>query len=152
MLRKSRSTNRFAADRFVCSVNRPLVRILRRTQRLAINGQQIAWLGQWRTEFGVPIFSGINPPDAISAATRQPSVFEALGDSSLNFLLRVFTVNQVQTPLKLKSDLYFSIFRTFGQHGVEIPFPQRDLHIRSVDASISLASVTASPSSPGAVH
>jgi len=90
-------------------------------------------------------------PDVLTDPAPEV-VFEGLGDSSLNFLLRVFTVNQVQTPFKLKSDLYFSIFRTFGQHGVEIPFPQRDLHIRSVDASISLASVTASPSSPGAVH
>jgi len=74
-------------------------------------------------------------------------VFEGLGESSLNFLLRVFTVNQVQTPFKLRSDLYFSIFRTFGQHGVEIPFPQRDLHIKSVEAPISLTSATVPPSS-----
>ncbi len=78
-------------------------------------------------------------------------IFEGLGDSSLNFLLRVFTVNQVQTPFKLKSDLYFSIFRTFGEHGVEIPFPQRDLHIKSGEAPISLVKVAAPPSSAGPV-
>jgi len=66
-------------------------------------------------------------------------IFDGLGDSSLNFLLRVFTVNQVETPSRLKSDLYFAIFQTFGQHGIEIPFPQRDLHLRSVDAPIALA-------------
>ncbi len=78
-------------------------------------------------------------------------IFEGLGDSSLNFLLRVFTVNQVQTPYKLKSDLYFSIFQVFGQNGVEIPFPQRDLHLRSVEAPISLAGVAA-PSSGEPAH
>jgi len=78
-------------------------------------------------------------------------IFEGLGDSSLNFLLRVFTVNQVQTPYKLKSDLYFSIFQVFGENGVEIPFPQRDLHLRSVEAPIALAGVTA-PSSGEKAH
>jgi small-conductance mechanosensitive channel len=87
-------------------------------------------------------------PDVLADPAPEV-IFEGLGDSSLNFLLRVFTVNQVQTPFKLKSDLYFSIFRTFGQHGVEIPFPQRDLHLKSVEAPISLASVAAPPSSEG---
>ena len=32
----------------------------------------------------------------------------------------------------MKSDLYFEIFRRFKEAGIEIPFPRRDLHIRSV--------------------
>lgn len=30
-----------------------------------------------------------------------------------------------------KSDLYFAIFEKFKEHGVEIPYPQRDLHFKS---------------------
>ncbi len=84
-------------------------------------------------------------PDVL--ANPAPEViFKEFGDSSLNFVLRVFSINQVQTPLKLKSELYFSIFRVFAEHGIEIPFPQRDLHLRSVEAPISIASVAGKPS------
>jgi len=55
-----------------------------------------------------------------------------LGDSTLNFELRVWTERHVQTPTKLKSDLYFSIWTACKQAGVEIAFPQRDLHLRSI--------------------
>jgi small-conductance mechanosensitive channel len=67
--------------------------------------------------------------------TPEPDViFTEFGDSSLNFELRVFTESQVHTPAILKSELLFAIFKTFSEHEIEIPFPQRDLHIRSVSA------------------
>lgn len=66
-------------------------------------------------------------------------VFTAFGDSSLDFELRVWTMSQVRTPQILKSDLYFSIFKLFKREGVEIPFPQRDLHLRSVSVPIQVA-------------
>lgn len=58
-------------------------------------------------------------------------ILTEFGDSSINFSLRVWTINQVRTTSILKSDLYFGIHRAFAKHGIEIPFPQRDLHIRS---------------------
>lgn len=66
-------------------------------------------------------------------------IFIEFGDSSLNFELRVWTTQQVQTPMRLKSDLYFAIFEAFREHKIEIPFPQRDLHIRSIEDSASSA-------------
>ena len=61
----------------------------------------------------------------------KPSVhFNEFGDSSLNFDLLVWT----EKPLRqfiIKSDLNFAIVRAFREKGIEIPFPQRDLHIRS---------------------
>jgi len=66
-------------------------------------------------------------------------IFTEFGDSSLNFELRVWTIRQVQTPSRLKSDLYFSIFEAFRRDGVEIPFPQRDLNLRSISESVTSA-------------
>lgn len=69
---------------------------------------------------------------------RNPApdvVFLGLGDSSLNFSLRVWTESLVQTPEILRSDLYFQIFKVFTEHGIEMPYPQRDLHIRSSDVT-----------------
>jgi small-conductance mechanosensitive channel len=45
----------------------------------------------------------------------------------------------VKTPLPLSSELYFSIFRAFKENGIEIPFPQRDLHIKTVSPSLRAA-------------
>jgi small-conductance mechanosensitive channel len=73
---------------------------------------------------------------------RQPPpevIFSGFGDSALNFELRVWTIRQVQTPLKLKSDLYFAVFAVFAEHNIEIPFPQRDLHLRSIAAPLTIS-------------
>lgn len=62
----------------------------------------------------------------------EPRVlFKGFGDSSLDFELAVWTSSHTDKPIVLKSELYFSIFRIFKENGIEIPFPQRDLHIRS---------------------
>jgi len=64
----------------------------------------------------------------------KPDVFfDGFGDSSLDFKLIVWTSNFMDRPLPYKSDIYFAVFAKFRQHGIEIPFPQRDLHLRSAD-------------------
>jgi small-conductance mechanosensitive channel len=61
-----------------------------------------------------------------------PSImFREFGDSSLNFEMWVWTIKYTNRPIVLQSDLYYSIFQEFKKQGIEIPFPQRDLHIRS---------------------
>jgi small-conductance mechanosensitive channel len=69
-------------------------------------------------------------PDVL-ADPRPDVIFTDYGDSSLNFTLRIWTSTQAHTPLILKSDLYFALFKLFGERGIELPFPQRDLHLRS---------------------
>nr|WKN36582.1 mechanosensitive ion channel [Tunicatimonas sp. TK19036] len=64
--------------------------------------------------------------------------FDEFGDSSLNFNLMVWTSQYVQRPRALKSQLYYSVFKKFKEHGIEIPFPQRDLHIRSGELPVEL--------------
>lgn len=56
----------------------------------------------------------------------------AFGESTLNFELRVWTELHLRTPKDLISALYFAVLASFRQQGVEISFPQRDLHIRSI--------------------
>ena len=64
--------------------------------------------------------------------TPKPYVFfDEFGDSSLNFTLAIWTSSHTDKPRILKSELYFSIFEKFREKGIEIPFPQRDLHIKS---------------------
>lgn len=61
-----------------------------------------------------------------------PTVFfDAFGDSSLNFELGVWRKTEALRPRRLRSDLNYAIDRKFREHNIEIPFPQRDLHIKS---------------------
>jgi potassium efflux system protein len=84
-------------------------------------------------------------------AVPPPDVrFVGMGDSSLNFeLLLWINVKEVQ-PEQVRSDLYFALFRALKEAGIEIPFPQRDIHIRSADASeIALIGQPGPPSRRG---
>ncbi len=58
-------------------------------------------------------------------------LFDEFGDSSLNFTLAVWTGTFTNRPRILKSDLYFEIFKRFREEGIEIPFPQRDIHVKT---------------------
>lgn len=58
-------------------------------------------------------------------------LFNGFGDSSLDFELRVW-ISNVRDRLRVRSEICQFIDRRFREEGVEIPFPQRDLHLRSV--------------------
>lgn len=57
-------------------------------------------------------------------------LFKDFGESSLDFEL-IFWTNQLFVIEQVRSELRFMIDEAFRENGVEIPFPQRDLHIRS---------------------
>jgi len=62
----------------------------------------------------------------------KPKVlFREFGDSALNFELRVFLHN-VDSRLSIVSEINFAIDKAFREAGIEIPFPQRDLHVKSL--------------------
>ncbi|MGK7877429.1 MAG: mechanosensitive ion channel domain-containing protein [Xenococcaceae cyanobacterium] len=68
-------------------------------------------------------------PDVL--ITPRPQVwFQKFGDSSLDFNLLVWT-GEPKKQFKLKSDLNYRIEMSLRRYGVEVPFPQRDLHLRS---------------------
>jgi small-conductance mechanosensitive channel len=69
--------------------------------------------------------------EGVEKSPAPDVLFEAFGDSSLKFVLRVWSTEYSYVPPILKSKLYFSIFEKFKEHGVEIPFPQQDIHIRT---------------------
>ena len=60
-----------------------------------------------------------------------PSVFfVAFGDSTLDFEIRAF-VDSLDKWLRVKHEINTEVARVLRENGIEIPFPQRDLHIRS---------------------
>ncbi|HSM42029.1 MAG TPA: mechanosensitive ion channel domain-containing protein, partial [Afifellaceae bacterium] len=60
-------------------------------------------------------------------------VFLNFSDSSLGFELRVF-LSDIRNRFAVGTDLRIAILAEFARNGVEIPYPQRDLHLRSVEA------------------
>ncbi len=63
----------------------------------------------------------------------KPSVyFVGFGDSSLDFEIRAF-VGAFDKRLPTLHAIHMAVEQALRKHGIEIPFPQRDLHIRSAD-------------------
>ncbi|WP_051148594.1 mechanosensitive ion channel family protein [Desulfospira joergensenii] len=61
----------------------------------------------------------------------KPDVlFRDFGDSALIFILRIWT--DIDNMLKVETEVRFEIDRLFRERDIEISFPQRDIHIRSI--------------------
>ena len=56
--------------------------------------------------------------------------FMGFGESAVNFNLLIW-IKEPQKQLLIKSDIYFRIETMFRHRHIDIPFPQRDLHVRS---------------------
>ena len=73
--------------------------------------------------------------DGVSATPKPKIIFRSFGNSSLDFELNVWILDFddryiIQTELRRKID------QSFREAGIEITFPQRDLHLRSVDETV----------------
>ncbi|MFN2622115.1 MAG: mechanosensitive ion channel family protein [Chthoniobacterales bacterium] len=97
---------------------------------------------RFRIPVGVAYGSDVNKVrEALIAAGKSnehvltepgPSVFlKQFGESSIDFELVVWSAEMSHRPSRFKSDLNFAIEEKLREAGIEIPFPQRDLHIRS---------------------
>jgi small-conductance mechanosensitive channel len=84
----------------------------------------------------------------LEAASEHPSVlsnpepwviFNDFGASSLDFILR-FWVRHVDFALSSCSEIRETIEAKFREHGVEIPFPQMDVHMRPGDGVLQVNS------------
>ena len=79
----------------------------------------------------------IQHPDVLTSP--EPAVFfKGFGDSSLNFELQ-FWVMQESNTVKVKSEVALEVMRLLDEADIEIPFPQRDLRLRAVDAEAAAA-------------
>ncbi|MEE8105919.1 MAG: mechanosensitive ion channel domain-containing protein [Planctomycetota bacterium] len=73
---------------------------------------------------------------------KQPAAdvqFMSFGDSSLDFDLLVW-ISHPDRRNGVRSQLRFAIFEAFNKNDIEIPFPQRDLHVKSGGAPPALDS------------
>lgn len=72
----------------------------------------------------------------------EPGIFfTALGENSLDFTLN-FWISDFVEGKRIRSEVLFNIFDVLKENGIQIPFPQRDLHLKSVDPDITLLTNT----------
>ena len=63
----------------------------------------------------------------------KPQVlFKSFGDSTLDYELRVF-IPSIEHYVSIRHELHTTVIKEFRKAGVEIAFPQRDLHVRSIE-------------------
>ena len=112
-----------------------------------ITGRTLNWTHSdqvTRVEFEVGVAYGSDTERVLSVLHRvcdeHPIVltdpaplitFNQFGDSALVFTVRPF-LPDLENRLRVIHELHMSIDKAFRQEGIEIAFPQRDLHIRSV--------------------
>jgi potassium efflux system protein len=84
------------------------------------------------------------------AMTDPPPMvlFTGFGDSSLDFSVRFWT-RDATTAVTARSEAGAAISEALEAEGIEIPFPQRDLHLRSVDAGVAAAVGRPTPAAGG---
>ena len=71
------------------------------------------------------------------------------GDSSVELELGIWIRDPTNGTTNVKSDVLLNVWDRFRQHGIEIPFPQRDLHIKS-PGEFRVFAAPAAPIVPGA--
>jgi potassium efflux system protein len=54
-----------------------------------------------------------------------------LGDNAVNLEVRVWINDPQKGIAHIKSDLFRGILQRFRDHGIEMPYPQRDVHLKS---------------------
>src|SRR6266403_1872530 len=97
---------------------------------------------RFRLPIGVAYGSDVNKVrEALIAAAREhsatlndpePTAFlEKFGDSTIDFELVAWTQEMSYKPRRFRSDLNYLIYKHLTAAGIEIPNPQRDLHIKS---------------------
>lgn len=55
------------------------------------------------------------------------------GDSSVNFTLQFWVDDIIEGRKRPRSDVLFSIWKNLKDNNIEIPFPQRDLHVKNAE-------------------
>ena len=83
-------------------------------------------------------------PRVETAADRAPAAFVLrFAESGIDLELGVWIRDPESGQLGLKSDLNLAIWKAFQQHGISVPFPQRDVRIVAMPAAV------AGPAAPG---
>ncbi len=107
-----------------------------------VNWSQNQKLIRFRVQVGVAYGTDIDlalkvmeeAGESVAEVLKDPKPvarFISFGESSLDLELRVWTIKMLHTRGRIISDLNIAIYKKFIEHDIAIPFPQRDIYIKS---------------------
>lgn len=73
----------------------------------------------------------VREQDRVKKKETAVCFLKGFGDNSVDLELRFWIDDPAEGCDNVKSKVYLSIWHKFKKHGIEIPYPQRDLHLRS---------------------
>jgi small-conductance mechanosensitive channel len=82
---------------------------------------------------------------AIEAAQETSRVLAAppslchvteFGDNGINLILRFWIEDPANGITNVKGDVFLALWDKFIEHRIEVPFPQRDIHVRDIPAAL----------------
>ncbi len=79
--------------------------------------------------------------EGVDRVLQEPAPFVRLigfGDSSVDFDIRIWLSDPMAGVANVTSDILFRVWDLFAEHNIEIPFPQRDLHVKSLPPGTKL--------------
>jgi small-conductance mechanosensitive channel len=102
-------------------------------------GVGISYRSDVRKAMDLMVQAALTQPRVLGDAVHVPQVrLVRFGDSSVDLELRIWVTDPEKGLQNVSSEIRLLIWDTFHQHGVEFPFPQRDLHISSAPGLLHL--------------
>jgi small-conductance mechanosensitive channel len=89
----------------------------------------------YRADVRLAIAQCLDAAAEVERVLKEPKsvcLLKGFGESSVNLELRFWIRDPQNGVSNVKSQILLLVWDKFHQHGIEIPFPQRDLHVRSV--------------------
>ena len=77
------------------------------------------------------LYQAVDETDRVLKRPKPRVNVMEFGDNSVNFEVRFWIEDPEGGLANIRSDVYMRIWQLFKEHEIEIPFPQRDLHLRS---------------------
>jgi len=78
--------------------------------------------------------------DRVLADPSPQCLLRGFGDSSVDLEIRIWIDDPAEGRANVISEVLLRVWDLFREHGIEIPFPQRDLHLKSSDVPLAVQS------------
>ncbi|HDY85287.1 hypothetical protein LCGC14_0570620 [marine sediment metagenome] len=83
------------------------------------------------------LYGSLVEQKGILSDPKPQIIFNGFGDNSLDFALRAWVADNDEF-IVIKSNIALAMNRALKAYNIEIPFPQRDLHLRSISPDLKL--------------
>ncbi len=87
----------------------------------------------YETDLHEAIELAVRATQDFSRVLKDPAprcLLKGFGDSAVDLELRVWIKDSEKGVSNIKSDIYLKVWDLYHEHGIQFPYPQRDIHVR----------------------